>query len=118
MMLFFLASDGTITALYPNRMRPSVALAPHTDVVLPFPADGLALTATQPVGHQWVFLVATQRPLALPSVGGITPGHRHTVYPLISGQPTEPAPRLMEWLSQASSDTLGVSLVEFQVVAR
>jgi len=73
LLLFALASDGSIACIFPNWRRPVVTVAKGASMVLPSPQErlaGLNLEADEPLGRDLVFALVDNQDLpALPLAG-------------------------------------------------
>ncbi|MBI2300323.1 MAG: DUF4384 domain-containing protein [Armatimonadetes bacterium] len=67
-VLLALGSEGRLTILLPNALRPSTAVTAGETVALPDPAWGFKFQAGPPTGEQLIKAVATRRPLDLPEL--------------------------------------------------
>lgn len=117
LLLFTLSSDGSISCLYPNAARPSLAVHNSEEFVLPTPEENLALVASRPLGRQLVFLLHSPIPLpALPPSDDDSSLVRE--YSSRDGQ-DGPADGFVNWVAKLlrTRREATLSMVEFEVVA-
>lgn len=66
-----LGTDGTVTVLFPNDMAPDNRVRAGQEIVLPPPAKADEFVATEPAGRGVVRAFVTERPLQVPTSGGV-----------------------------------------------
>lgn len=100
LLLFNVSSDGTITCLYPNAHRPSLAISAGQSLLLPTSEDEqiIPLEASLPAGQESIFILHSSHPL--PPL----PTEAQTFYSLsrfpFDGRPDDPASRFVDWVSK------------------
>jgi serine/threonine-protein kinase len=119
--LFGLSSDGVVTCLYPDGMRPVVRIAAGGTLILPTPEDrraGFELVASKPLGRQLLFLLAADEPLPPLPPGNAASGW-YTEYPA-SQDGDSPADHFVEWvarLRREHPDHTRLAVQEIDIVA-
>jgi len=113
LLLFALSPDGSITCLYPNRLRPVIFLSPGGTLVLPSDTDGIDLTAQEPAGRQLVFALVSSKDMPALPTGDDSNGLRQ----YSSGAPVQAFADWLEKRRRDDSQATRMAAVDFEIGA-
>jgi hypothetical protein len=116
--LFALSADGTIFCVYPSRTRPAVLLGAGQSAALPLADDAHAVTiqASEPLGRDVVFALASTAPLPPPPPGDTTNAWL-TVYRFVPGS-GNPALAFARWVAAVRGQKeTSLAALEMEVVS-
>jgi hypothetical protein len=116
---FALSADGTIFCVYPSRKRPAAPLVAGQSVSLPLPDDAhaVAIQASEPLGRDVIFALASTAPPPPPPVGD-TSNEWLTVYRFAPGA-GNPALAFARWVAAVRGQKeTSLAALEMEVVAR
>ena len=112
--LLHLGADNYATLVYPNPDGAALGVLAGKSVTV---GDELDMTASEPLGSEWLLILLTEEPLLPPEIEGqglVEDWARYYQF----GPSNSPAEQLVKWLAETAPSPLAVDIVPLEIVSK
>lgn len=110
--LIHLSADNFATLVYPNPDGASLGVEANTQITI---GDELDMTASEPLGYEWMVVILTQEPLIPPEIEGsglVEDWARY--YPFSDFN--SPGEQLVRWMAENAAEPLSIEIVPLHII--